>query len=854
MRRPLNYLGLFLTGLILLSCSVQQDHLANAPLKLELELLTSPDYNGSGETLSVLTIHNQSQDTLHGDWVLYYNGHGVLNADTAGAEVDVNWINGDFNEIRPTTIWLALAPGATKEVSLKMRNLRNMINIPRGLYLVSSDYPEGVAVDFHLKPNAHLDAYEARVAADIYERNARRIDREGELLPPVFPTPATYTLTSGSFDLSGDVVVEADAAFGAEAQYLQDELFAIVGKKPVLTDAPKEGQSLISLRKKEGMGAEAYHLVVTDQSVSIEATTPAGAFYGVQSLKSMIHPAAFSGDQQALSGDQVALKLPGVEIKDEPRFGHRAFMLDVSRNFQPKTQILKLLDLMATYKLNVFHFHLTEDEGWRLEIPGLPELTEVGAYRGHTETGLERLIPAYGTGPNPSKGTGSGYYTRQDFIEILQYAQKRHITVIPEIETPGHARAAVKSMESRYHHYLAQGDTSAATQYLLSDPDDASQYRSAQVWTDNVMNVALPSVYTFMEKVIDEMIAMYKDAGVPLETVHIGGDEVPNGVWEKSPAVDRFLAETPQVPNVDELWHYYLENIHNIMQQRGLYVYGWEEIGMKKALVNGRKTMVVEPRFGEHGFQVDVWNNVGNNVDLAYRLANAGYQVVLTNVTNFYYDLAYHHGFYEMGHNWGGLVDVEKSFRFIPFDYYKSIVDDRTFLIQDQSKYKGFERLTERGKANIVGLQAPLWTEFVSGEGRMEYMLLPKLLGLVERAWAPASEWEEIPLGETFEQAYRQDWSVFLDRVGEWELPRLDKMYGGFNYRIPTPGVEKKGGQLFANVQFPGLEIRYTTDGSAPTTESPLYTQPIAAPDSGTVIFKTFNQQGRASDGIKLQF
>jgi len=204
-----------------------------------------------------------------------------------------------------------------------------------------------------------------------------------------------------------------------------------------------------------------------------------------------------------------------------------------------------------------------------------------------------------------------------------------------------------------------------------------------------------------------------------------------------------------------------------------------------------------------------------------------------------------------MGHNWGGLVDVDKSFRFIPFDYYKSIVDDRTYLVQDQSRYEGFVRLTEKGRSNIIGLQAPLWTEFVSGEGRMEYMLLPKLFGLVERAWAPAPEWEDLPLGDAFERAYAKDWSKFLDRVGHWELPRLDVIYGGYNYRIPTPGVEKRDGKVYANVQFPGLKIRYTTNGSEPTAHSPLYSQPIDV-SVGVLTLKSFNQAGRGSSPITV--
>ena len=805
------------------------------PLQLEWELQTT-DYKGSGETLSHLIITNQSQDTLMADeWTLYYNGGNLPVADTTTAEVGSAWINGDFNRIYPLAHWQPLAPGESRVVELKIRNLRNLIHIPRGFYLVSPRYPEGIGLTLDLKRNEAIDAYEAQVAADVYRRNELIQPVDEASLPPVFPTPLQYHRTQDAFVLDGKVVIVADDAFSAEADYLTDELAQVLNQKPVRKDVGQKDERIIRLVQVEGMDREGYRLRSQSDELLIEASEPAGAFYGIQSLKSMLPPGAWKAKQETIT-------IPGVEIEDEPRFPHRAFMLDVARNFQTKEQVLKVLDLMALYKINVFHFHLTEDEAWRLEIPGLPELTEVGARRGHTEDESDRIYPAYGSGPDSTQGYGSGYYTREDFIEILQYAQARHILVIPEIETPGHARAAVRSMDARYERFMAQGDSTAAWQYRLSDPQDTSVYRSAQNWTDNVMNVALPSVYTFMEKVIDELIRMYKDADVPLEMVHIGGDEVPNGVWEGSPAVARFLAEHPTVPEVDELWYYYLDRMSQLLEERGLILYGWEEIGMKKAEVNGRRMMVVEPRFGDRHFYVDVWNNLGHNVDLAYRLANTGYQVILTNVSNFYFDLAYNHGFYEMGHNWGGLVDVEKSFRFVPFDYYKSIVDDISGEVVDQSTFEGRVRLTEAGKANIRGIQGPLWSEYILGEERMEYMILPKLLGMAERAWAPEPVWESLDVGPEFDEVYYPGWSAFVHQIGLKEFPKLDLVHGGFHYRIPSPGVQEVDGMLRANVQIPGLEIRYTTDGSDPTASSARYTEPL--PASGTVTFRGFNAQG----------
>lgn len=232
--------------------------------------------------------------------------------DTAGAEVEVNWINGDYNRLSPLAAWKPLAPGQSKVVFLKMRNLRNLINIPRGFYLVSSTYPEGVPLTFNLKPNADLDAYEARVAQDMYQRNTRRINIEEAHRPPVFPTPVSYTWRDDRFDLNQDLVIIAAPAFGSEAAYLQNELAVVLGEKPALSDSPKEGQSVIRLTRQEGFGPEAYRLVVSKGAIQLEASAPAGIFYAIQSLKSLLPATVWAG------GFQSGLQLRGVEIEDAP--------------------------------------------------------------------------------------------------------------------------------------------------------------------------------------------------------------------------------------------------------------------------------------------------------------------------------------------------------------------------------------------------------------------------------------------------------------------------------------------------------------------------------------------------------
>ncbi|MDX1585836.1 MAG: family 20 glycosylhydrolase, partial [Balneolaceae bacterium] len=602
----------------------------------------------------------------------------------------------------------------------------------------------------------------------------------------------------------------------------------------------------ILLRRAE-TEPEGYLLSIRPRTITISASDAAGIFYGIQSLKTAIPPKAWSSVQPSVA-------IPAMEVSDHPRFGHRAFMQDVARNFLSKEQILKTLDLMSLYKLNVFHFHFNDDEGWRIEIPGLPELTQVGSRRAHTLTNENHLQPSHGSGPN-SNYPGSGHYTTEDFIEILEYATERHIKVIPEIETPGHARAAIKAMDARYRRLMQEGRVEEAPRYLLRDLRDRSEYRSVQGWDDNVIDVSLPSTYRFLGKVIDELQAMYKEAGAPLERIHMGGDEVPNGVWELSPSVMKLVRDNPDIESVGELWGYFFKRVNNMLQERGLLLYGWEEIGMKQAFWGGESHHVADTAFAKENVQVDVWNNVmGSGAeDLAYRLANAGYKVVLSGVSNFYFDLAYQKAFPEPGLYWGGFNSLDKPFSFIPYNYYKNAEKDLLGRPLAADHFNDMVRLTEDGRNNIVGIQSLLWAEKLISSERQEYMLTPKLLAMAERAWAPKPLWAEGDWGSDNEERYREAWSAFLNVAAKRELPRLDHYAGGFAYRIPTPGAMVQDSMVHANVQMPGFTIRYTTDGSEPTTESYEYTEAFALPEDGVVKMRVFNHAGRAGRTVTIK-
>ena len=799
------------------------------------------NYQNKTESLNALTITNTGKTTLPAaGWKLYFNSaRGIASATVSGNAV-ITKLNGDLFTIAPTASFTALQPGASATIQFVSDELViNFTDAPEGIYLVWDAQPEkGYATgDFTVlpfKPN-----YPGLVTpAIIYNQNQKIQDVPEQQLTKIFPTPASYKETTGSFNLTTDVQFTTDAKFSKEILGLEADLQTLFGKKL----ASKSVANIISLKYKDGLGDEGYELSVQPTAITISATNAAGAFYGIQSLKTLIPASAYTHAEKII-------EIPCVEVKDQPRFPYRALLLDVARNFQTKEQVLKLLDVMALYKLNVFHFHLSDDEGWRIELPSLPELTQIGSQRGHTLDSKNFLPASHGSGPETGKLAGSGYYTRADYIEILKYATARHIAVMPEIETPGHARASIKAMDARYRRLIAEGKQAEAVKYLLHDLNDKSVYNSVQYWNDNVIDVSLPSTYTFFETVISDIAGIYKEAGAPLSTIHFGGDEVPAHVWEQSPAYLTLKASHPEITNTGDLWYYFYGRINQLLKDKGLTLAGWEEIGLRKTVLDGKPDYVPNPDFTPYHLQTEVWNNsIGSGQeDLAYKLANAGYKVVLSSVTNLYFDMAHYKSFDEPGYYWGAFVDIDKPFSFIPYDYFKNTSVDRDGLPINKSIFIGKQRLTDYGKTNIAGLQGCLWGENIKTPERMEYMIFPSVLGLAERAWAQDPQWATEPDTAKSSVLYQQAWANFLNVLGKRELPRLTYLNGGYSYRIPKPGVIMRGGEYKANMQFPGFTIRYTTDGKDPDTKSKVYNDAVTV-TGNNVKFRAFDNKGRGGN------
>jgi hexosaminidase len=306
--------------------------------------------------------------------------------------------------------------------------------------------------------------------------------------------------------------------------------------------------------------------------------------------------------------------------------------------------------------------------------------------------------------------------------------------------------------------------------------------------------------------------------------------------------------------SVDDLWFVFYGRVEQILKAQGLIPSGWEEIAVRKTQRDGRWTTIPNPDFAARGWRAYVWNNVPGwgAEDLAYRLANGGYDVVLSPVTNLYFDLAWNQAPEETGLDWGGYVDLRKPFDFIPLDYYRNTRLDRRGNPLNPAVFVGKDRLTDYGRAHVVGIQGNLWSETLGGDGRLEYMLLPKLFGLAERAWAPDPDWAREANPARSDSLYREAWSRFVNVLGQRELPRLDREVPGVNYRIPTPGLKAEGGVVRCSVELPGFTLRYTIDGSEPMVRSALVRGPIPVQGGGTIRVAAFSTTGRKGHTARL--
>jgi hexosaminidase len=804
---------------------------------MEWELVKN-NHDGKGNFLAALTLVNKSRgDMPSSGWKLYFSlRYHTVGLASLNSELSVDHVNGELFTITPTRSMSSVPAGGSVRIEFTgARRIANFQDVPSGFFWVDDDTP-----DF---PVALANPFVKREAGGEklippytgnYAANASVINIVDTDLMKVLPTPLQYKPGHGEFVINNETIIVTEKEFEQEAKYLVDEIEKLTRFRIAIDEDP-DPTNVIRIKRKAGP-PESYTLSVTgNNGCTIAAADAAGVFYGIQSLKQLFPVNSWSFVTSVIT-------IGAVEVSDRPRFPFRAFMIDVARNFEPKKNVLRLLEVMSLYKLNTFHFHLNDDEGWRLEIPDLPELTDVGAVRGYPFADNQRLQPSYGSGPTEKNYFGTGHYSRADFIEILKYATQRHIRVIPEVESPGHARAAIRSMEARYNRLMKEGKKDEATQYLLHDVNDTSKYLSAQYFTDNVMDASLPSTYNFIDKVIGEIKEMYDEAGAPLTLFHMGGDEVPHGAWEQSPSVKDLMKKDPSIKKPSDLYAAFFAKTVVILEKYGLKMTGWQEMITEHSPEDGESIVVNNKKYHDDDLQFDAWWDIYGAKDKAYEIANAGYKTVLTCFDYYYFDLAQAPSFDEPGDAWIGYLGLQKTFSFIPYDVYNSYPLDFQLNVIDTGRFTDRPRLSALGRKSIIGLQAALWAENMTYDGYMEYQVLPRLLALAERAWAPDPAWST-ETGAKRAEDFNRDWSSFANRLGKRELPRLDHYNGGYSYRLPTPSLEKRGKKLNVNSELPGIVIRYTLDESEPLETSPVYFETLEM--NGPARLRAFSTTGR---------
>ena len=525
---------------------------------------------------------------------------------------------------------------------------------------------------------------------------------------------------------------------------------------------PAEGVTLVEqMPQVEFVDSDkaGWYRIVLDGVCKVQASDEDGAWYAQVTLDNL---------KRNAGGNQ----LPNMVIEDWPDLGYRGFMLDISRNFTNKDDILRFIDLLAHYKVNVFHLHFGDDEGWRVEIESLPELTTYSAYHEFPFRNAEgeyeetnHLMPSYNgkVSPKDMSSTANGHLSKEDYVAILKYAWERRISVIPEFDTPGHSRAAVKAMEK---YAERTGDAS----YLLSDPEDKSEYCSIQFYRDNAINVAMPSTYRFIETVFDALIAYHKEAGVPLPAIHVGGDEVAHGAWTGSPACQKLMADKGWT-DIEMLKSYYIENVLDIAESRGVRISGWQEV-----------VMDLEPevyeRLKKNLYSVNFWYAGQGQEDYPYRYANDGVPVVVSNVANTYMDFAYTPDKTERGHAWGGFVDERRSFSLLPYDLFRSVRwDDHGNICDIANLSEGKTQI--QVKENIIGVQAQLWTETIRSFDYVTYYVFPKVCGVFERAWNAEPSWAGTRTSD--DPAFMEALDRYYSTVVSHEMPYYESQ--GIEYR-----------------------------------------------------------------------
>lgn len=587
----------------------------------------------------------------------------------------------------------------------------------------------------------------------------------------ILPTPASMTTQSGSFILKNRVTIGvSDSTLLPAGNYLQELL------QHAVTTTVHVGKGEIQLRLAPAQAGEvkgAYQLQVDPQGVVAQASDYEGVIAAISTIRQLLPPEI---EQTKEQNSGLHFSLPAVTIADAPRLAWRGLMMDASRHFWTPTEVKRVLDLMALYKLNKFHWHLTDDQGWRVEIKKYPLLTEKGAWRPfnkHDRTCMERaiqednsdfLIPSERLKIVQGDTLYGGFYTQKEIKEIVAYAGERGIEVIPEIDMPGHFLAAI-------NHY-----PEIACSGLIG-------------WGAVFSSPICPgkeATLNFCKEVYREIFDLF-----PSTFVHLGGDEVDKTNWKKCADCQQRI-KREGLSSEEELQAWFVRHMEQFFHEQGKRLIGWDEVG-KDGLSQEAVIMW--------------WRNW--NPTAVPDATKAGKQV------------------------------IEAPNKYCYFDYKQ----DKNSLKQLLEFEPVSTALTPAQQQLVMGIQANVWAEYIPSMKRWEYMVFPRLLALSEIAWAE-------PTAKLKEEAFYEKLIPHLKRLDILEV----------NYRIPdlrgfydtNAFVDQT--VLRVECPIPGTEIRYTTDGTMPTQQSPRYEGELPVHNSVDFRLRTFRPNGTACDVVQTRF
>lgn len=495
----------------------------------------------------------------------------------------------------------------------------------------------------------------------------------------IIPQPVSLQTGAGAFVVKNGTsieVVAGNAESNRTATYLSKALSIPTGYSlPVKTATSSKANGSIQLSLVSAgasdLGKEGYRLTVAPAGVSVAANTPAGLFYGVQTLLQLLPKEI----ESKAAVKNIQWSIPAVTITDYPRFGWRGMMLDVSRHFFTKEEVKDFIDDMVKYKFNLLHLHLTDDQGWRIEIKSLPNLTKTGAWRVKREGKWGNTTAP---GPDEPRNYG-GFYTQEDIKELVQYAKDRFVNILPEIDVPGHSMAAIAS----YPELTCTPGNQQVNAGERFMEWHSNGHFSALV--DNNLCPAHEAVYSFLDKVFTEVAQLF-----PFEYIHMGGDEAAKNMWEKSDTI-KALMKKEGLKNMEEVQSYFVKRVEKIIQSKGKKLMGWDEI-LEGGIAPNASVMS--------------WRGMKGGITAA----KMGHQVVMSP-TDFVY------------------LDYMQGDAYVEAPVYASLRLNQTYK---------FDPVPEGIDAKmILGGQGNLWTEQLANLRAVQYMIWPRALAVAESVWSP---------------------------------------------------------------------------------------------------------------------